>query len=155
MYIVFKIQEVIIELERLRLARKDFNEASDQQERELIQRLHRSNFRGPESTTSDSIAVGAPCPDNIKSEREIHLRPNHHATTEYHSITSNSDLQPGDRVRITNSLRHISGPIAEEDRLGNVVKVNKVFILVLTDSGHSVNRIKSNLQKARGPRIVK
>ena len=98
--------------------------------------------------------MGASRPNNIKSEGGILHRPTSDATIEYRSVTSNTDLQPGDRVKITTSLRHISGPIAEENRLGIVIKVNKVFIQVRTDSGHTVNRIKSILQKATSQRLA-
>ena len=147
-------KEIIKELERLRLARKDFSESIDQQERELLRRLNHSYPQGAEPPISPTIAVGISRSVEVKSEGKVHLRRTNSGPVEYRPIASNSELQPGDRIRITNSLRHISGPVAEENRLGVVTKVNKVFVQVTTDSGHSVNRIKSNLQKATVPRIA-
>ena len=61
-------------------------------------------------------------------------------------INRNSDLRVGDRVRVTNRLSHVSGTVTEPDRLAVVTKVNRVFIHLLTDSGHNIRRIKKNLE---------
>ena len=132
------IEEIVRELERLRLQRKDFNESVDSQERELLQRL--SNNPSYPPSLPDLISV----PDQVPSR----LRTPNISSDSYSSIDPDFILQPGHRVRITNSLRHISGPIPEEERLATVVKVNKIFIQVRTNTGHLFNRIKKNLQIA-------
>lgn len=147
-----ELERIVRDLERLRLERQDFNNSIDSQERELLQAFARENSFHLEETQSDRHLAYYPpdLPDLIRSPNQVqvHLRTTSIPSTEYRPIASNLDIQPGDRVRISNALRHISGPISEEDRLATVVKVNKVFIQVRTDSGHLANRIKKNLKVA-------
>ena len=146
-----ELERIVRDLERLRLERQDFNQSIDSQERELLQDFARENSVHLEETQSDRhLAYPPHLPDLIRTPNQVqvHLRATSISSTEYRPIASNLDIQPGDRVRISNALRHISGPISEEDRLATVVKVNKVFIQVRTDSGHLANRIKKNLKVA-------
>ena len=64
------------------------------------------------------------------------------------AISTSRPVTVGSRVRITNGLSHVSGPICEADRLATVTKVNRIRIQVRTDSGQVTSRVRANLQIA-------
>ena len=141
------IQDIVEQLETLRVRRQEFNRYIDEQQGELLQHLATGNSANLESFVPVS-PYPASLPDleerPLSEESQVHLPP---STLQFNPIPSNNSVQPGDRVKITNALRHISGPPSEEDRLATVLKVNAVFIEVRTDSGHVTKRIKKNLLK--------
>jgi hypothetical protein len=138
------IQDIIEQLETLRVRRQEINRHIDQQQGELLQYLATGNSANLESDSPYPASLPDLEERPPSEESQVHLPP---STLQFHPISSNNSVHPGDRVKITNALRHISGPPSEEDRLATVVKVNAVFIEVRTDSGQVTKRIKKNLLK--------
>ena len=159
-----EINDIIIALTRLRLCRQRFNSEIELREQGLYQRLsdirslglgtisYEPLRRHPLSSTSsesgepselDHIIADANNTDRLRQ-----------ATVPIASvsvpISSPRGVRVGDRVRITNRLTHVVGPVTEDDRLATVVKVNRIKIGIRTDSGHTTSRIRSNLEVLLG-----
>ena len=87
-------------------------------------------------------------PINNTSEEEGSASSDSSNSATFVAISTPRPAIVGSRMRITNGLSHISGPLSETDRLATVLKVNRIRIQVKTDSGHITSRIRSNLQIA-------
>jgi hypothetical protein len=130
------ISGLVKSLEDLRIRRRDLIDSFNHQEAAILQRLSIESSR-------DSTA-----PPRPKSEEETIPEGQSDVFTRsfrYRPIESNESLRPGDRVKVTNALAHVSGPVDQEDRLATVLKVHRVFIEVQADSGHVFKRKKENL----------
>ena len=159
-----EINDIIIALTRLRLCRQRFNSEIEVREQGLYQRLsdirslglgnlsYEPLRRHPLSSTSsesgepselDHIIADANEPDRLRQATIP-------TASVFVPISSSRGVRVGDRVRITNHLTHIIGPITEDDRLATVVKVNRIKINIRTDSGHTTSRIRSNLEVLLG-----
>ena len=72
--------------------------------------------------------------------------PGTEATERHQTIGTPRDLIIGDRVRITNRLSHAGRSPTVAESLATVVKINRVFVILRTDSGLRTKRVVSNLQ---------
>jgi hypothetical protein len=122
------INQIIEDIRSLRVQAEDIRHQEDQ----LLQEL---------STLLDNLIIGntpppPPIPANVV---EIAV-----ATP----VNSARDLQPGDRVRITNSISRLIGSRAatEEDRTCTVTRVTTTRrVLITTDTGINTWRYSTNL----------
>ena len=87
-------------------------------------------------------------PINNTSDEEVSAGSDSTNSPTFVAISTSRPVTVGSRVRITNGLSHISGPISEADRLATVTKVNRIRIQVRTDSGQITSRFRANLQIA-------
>ena len=137
-----QVDSIIIELERLCLCRIEFNAESL-----LLQRI--SDIRGLEIENVDYTPRGRTNTE-VNSLNQLiedvgeRTFPTVHRPL-FEPITSPRGVRVGDRVRITNRLYHVTGQPTEQDRLATVTKVNRIKILLTTDTGHTTSRIRSNL----------
>ena len=149
-----QVDSIIIELEHLRFCRLEFNTEVDTTESLLLQRI--SDIRGlgienvnytprrrPNTSPSDSSEEVNTLNQLIEDVGERTFPTVHRPLFE--PITSPRGVRVGDRVRITNRLYHVTGQPTEQDRLATVTKVNRIKILLTTDTGHTTSRIRSNL----------
>ena len=155
-----RLDYIIGQLSRLRLCRERFNLEINQREEALLQQLSDARGLGLEHasygpqarntlSSTDSETEEQSIIDTIIEEAtrpsSIRFLPSPPPPV-FVAIESPRGVRVGDRIRITNRLNHISGTPSETDRLGTVIKVNRIRIGVRTDSGHVTSRIKANLQ---------
>ena len=160
-----EINQVIRQLEELRIIRREFEEDIDLREAGLIQRLSvlrrwdipienglqtRSSNDRLSSSSNDTAETNQEAADQgIVREYSIaatRAGPGRSTPSTLTNIASPRDVNVGDRVRIVNRINHAIGTETEEDRLATVTKVNRIRVQIKTDSGHKTSRIRSNLQ---------
>ena len=152
--------QLIEDLNKLRICREVFNTEIERREARILQSLsdvrnlglehtdydpRHSTSEPPHSSSSSNSDNTQPLPANVL---EVTLDPvtGTEETERGQAIGSPRDLIIGDRVKITNQLSHAGRSPTVADSLATVVKINRVFVILRTDSGLRTKRVVSNLQ---------
>ena len=161
------ISNLTKQLNRLRLQRQDFYLQVDAEEERLLDRIrqatassnsivpsprHCADGRNIRPTRRDlqenlSVQTQVDLPDLVASEVPLRVQsaPVIQLSHAYRTVSSPRDLNVGDRVKIVNKIRFVSGRPTEKDRLATVVRKTNFYIHLVTDSGYSTSRAPKNL----------
>ena len=152
--------KLIEDLNKLRICREVFNTEIERREARILQslsdarnlRLEHTDYNPrhdtsepPHSSSSSNSDPNLSLPVGLL---EVTIEPvlGTEGTERHQTIDSPRDLIIGDRVRITNRLSHAGRSPTVAESLATVVKINRVFVILRTDSGLRTKRVVSNLQ---------
>ena len=93
---------------------------------------------------ASSVQTPVDLPDLVPSEvpSRVARAPTTHA---YRTVTAPRDLNVGDRVKILNKIRFVSGRPTDKDRLATVIRKTNFYIHLVTDSGYTTSRAPKNI----------
>jgi hypothetical protein len=159
-----EINNLTKQLNRLRLQRQDFYLQVNAEEERILDRLRQANASSHSIVPSprrcengsnnrperriyqeaSSVQTPVDLPDLVPSEvpSRVARAPTTHA---YRTVTAPRDLNVGDRVKILNKIRFVSGRPTDKDRLATVVRKTNFYIHLVTDSGYTTSRAPKNI----------
>jgi hypothetical protein len=164
-----EINNLTKQLNRLRLQRQDFYLQVDAEEERLLDRIRQANasshsivpsprhcesgrsIRPTRRDHQDAPSVQTPVdlPNLVQSEVPLRVSSAPATVTQsayaYRTVSAPRELNIGDRVKILNKIRFVSGRPTEKDRLATVIRKTNFYIHLVTDSGYTTSRAPKNL----------
>ena len=175
-----EINNLTKQLNRLRLQRQDFYLQVDAEEVRLLDRIRQANAsshsivpsprhsivpsarhcesgrnirptrRDREETLSVQTPVDLPSLEQSEVPLRVSSAPTSQPAYSYRTVNASRELKIGDRVKITNKIRFVSGRPTDKDRLATVVRKTQFYIHLVTDSGYTTSRAAKNLLQILG-----
>ena len=175
-----EINNLTKQLNRLRLQRQDFYLQVDAEEVRLLDRIRQANasshsivpsprhsivpsarhcesgrnIRPTRRDREETLSVQTPVdlPNLVQSEVPLRVSsaPTSQPAYSYRTVNASRELKIGDRVKITNKIRFVSGRPTDKDRLATVVRKTQFYIHLVTDSGYTTSRAAKNLLQILG-----
>jgi hypothetical protein len=175
-----EINKLTKQLNRLRLQRQDFYLQVDAEEVRLLDRIRQANAsshsivpsprhsivpsarhcesgrnirptrRDREETLSVQTPVDLPSLEQSEVPLRVSSAPTSQPAYSYRTVNASRELKIGDRVKITNKIRFVSGRPTDKDRLATVVRKTQFYIHLVTDSGYTTSRAAKNLLQILG-----
>lgn len=112
------------------------------------------NIRPTRRDREETLSVQTPVDLPNLEQSEVPLRVSSAPTSQpaysYRTVNASRELKIGDRVKITNKIRFVSGRPTDKDRLATVVRKTQFYIHLVTDSGYTTSRAAKNLLQILG-----